>query len=278
MVFREAALKQLARRLMKPMAAAVDLIRKPTPGITVLIYHRVGAGTDGEVDLDPHVFDAQMAELAASGRVVSLDRAVEVLGAPTADTEDSVVITFDDGTPDVVEVAMPILERHQVPMTLYLATGSVEADRGFWRPEDPTISWQALRDAMTTGLLDVGSHTHSHALLDRLAPAEIGAELDRSVDLIGDHLGVEARHFAYPKALPPSQAADTEVRSRFASAALAGTRANAYGTTDVHALARSPIQRSDGMRWFRHKARGGLGLEDRLRDQINRRRYADAVR
>ena len=32
------------------------------------------------------------------------------------------------------------------------------------------------------------------------------------------------------------------------------------------------------MRWFRRKAAGGMGLEDRLRDLVNRRRYADATR
>ena len=37
-----------------------------------------------------------------------------------------------------------------------------------------------------------------------------------------------ARHFAYPKAVAGSIAADQAVRSRFASAALAGTRANPY--------------------------------------------------
>jgi hypothetical protein len=32
------------------------------------------------------------------------------------------------------------------------------------------------------------------------------------------------------------------------------------------------------MRWFRHKLDGGMGLEDRVRELINRRRYAGATR
>ena len=42
-------------------------------------------------------------------------------------------------------------------------------------------------------------------------------------------------------------------------------------------LHRSPIQVSDGLRWFRRKAAGGLSLEDDLRRLRNRRRYAGAV-
>src|SRR5207244_7718315 len=99
----------------------------------------------------------------------------------------------------------------------------------------------------------------------------------RSIGLIGDRLGVECPHFAYPKALLGSPAAEQEVRRRFRTGAIAGTRPNQYGQTDLHRLHRSPIQVSDGLRWFRHKAAGGLRLEDELRRLRNRRRYAGAV-
>jgi hypothetical protein len=83
-----------------------------------------------------------------------------------------------------------------------------------------------LRDAASTGLVTIGSHTHTHALLDRAEPADIGAELDRSIELIGQHIGAAPVHFAYPKALPGSEAAEGEVRRRFITAALARSRVN----------------------------------------------------
>ena len=64
------------------------------------------------------------------------------------------------------------------------------------------------------------------------------------------------------------------MRSRFRSAALAGTRPNPYGDTDPWRLARSPIQLSDGMRWFERKIDGGMAFEDDIRRVANRRRYA----
>ncbi|MDQ3353292.1 MAG: hypothetical protein M3507_02185, partial [Actinomycetota bacterium] len=91
-----------------------------------------------------------------------------------------------------------------------------------------------------------------------------------------DRLGTTPRHFAYPKALLGSPAAQAAVQARFASAAIGGTRANCYGG-DPYRLQRSPIQVSDGMRWFRRKTQGGMALEDDLRRLINRRRYAGAT-
>jgi peptidoglycan/xylan/chitin deacetylase (PgdA/CDA1 family) len=130
---------------------------------------------------------------------------------------------------------------------------------------------------LATGLVTIGSHTHTHALLDRLPVPLVADELDRSIELIGDRLGVRAEHFAYPKALPGSPGADAAVRQRFATAALARTRPNAYDQFDLHRLWRSPVQRSDGMRWFEQKAAGGMWAEDSLRRLVNRRRYARAV-
>ena len=69
-------------------------------------------------------------------------------------------------------------------------------------------------------------------------------------------------------------AAEVAVRRRYRTAALADMGVNRYGATDRYRLARSPIQRGDGMRWFRHKATGGLALEDTLRRLVNRGRYA----
>ena len=90
-------------------------------------------------------------------------------------------------------------------------------------------------------------------------------------------VGVAATHFAYPKALMGSPAADRAVRARFASAALAGGRVNRPGHTDEHRLARTPVQLSDGERWFRRKAHGGLALEESIRRLANRRRYSGAT-
>ena len=64
------------------------------------------------------------------------------------------------------------------------------------------------------------------------------------------------------------------VRERFRSAALGGNRSNPYGTADPHRLARSVIQPRDGMRFFIHKAQGGMALEERARRRLDRWRYA----
>lgn len=272
----------VARTAVKASAAAFDSARRmlsrapwPPPGLVVLLYHRVGRRSALEIDVPLALFREQMAALATKARVVAVSEGVARLADPGAARETLVAVTFDDGTADFLDVALPVLVEYQVPATVYVATDFVDRRRNF--PHDGVpLSWDALRAAASTGLVDVGSHTHTHALLDRLAAAEVVNELDRSRALVQEHIGHAPAHFAYPKAVAPSRAAEDIVRARFASAALAGTRVNPYGA-DPYRLARSPVQYSDGMRWFRHKLAGGLALEDTVRRALNRGRYAGAA-
>lgn len=265
--------KQGIGAAVKVGAAGADALRPDAPGLVILIYHRVGGHTTSAVDLTTALFDAQVGELAASGRLVTLDEGIARLEAGAV-ADQPVVLTFDDGTTDWVSEALPVLVRHGAPATFYVATDFVEGRRPF-PGEGAPVSWGGLQEIMASGLATIGSHTHTHALLDRADGPSTAEELDRSIDLIGERLGVACPHFAYPKALLGSPAAEAEVRARFRSAVVAGTRANP-GDGDRYRLHRSPIQVADGLRWFRRKASGGLRLEDSARRLVNRRRYAGA--
>lgn len=266
------------RRWIKRASPLLDPIFRSGPGVTVLIYHRVGGGSDSIVDLDVDQFRRQLEHLREHHRVVDLDTAVSLLGSdtPVAVADPPVVLTFDDGTADFCDVVVPELVAADVPATLYLATGFVDDPASFgW--DAPPVSWSGLRDALSTGLVTVGSHSHTHALFDRITPDEAADEIDRSVGSIGEHLGVSADHFGYPKALQASSQVEPVVRRAFTSAAIARGRPNVPGSTDLHRIDRIPVQRDDGPTEFAAKAMGGMRLESELRHFAARRRYRDAV-
>src|SRR5258708_7177419 len=114
-------------------------------------------------------------------------------------------------------------------------------------------------------------------LLDRVERATEAGESDRSIGLIQDRLGVTPEHSPYPQAVLGTVEAEQEGRARFRAAALAGTRANVPGRIDPYRLARSAVQVSDGMRWWRRRVDGAMRLEDDLRRWVNERRYANST-
>ncbi len=263
------------QRVVKRLSMTADRVAPPPAGITVLIYHRVGGGSSSAVDLDQQAFDQQLAVLADEHRVLTLADAVIELSSPDGVARPGVVLTFDDGTSDFTDNAVPALARHGLPATLFAATQYIETGERFPWGAPPT-TWAALRDAVSTGLISVGSHTHSHWLLDRLERSVVADDLDRSIELIGANLGHPPADFAYPKALPGSPTAEIEVRRRFRSAGLAANRVNRPGRTDLHRVWRTPVQRTDVGDYFAAKAGGGMRLEGEIRSAISRVRYRGA--
>ena len=259
------------RRAAKRLALVVDSVRPSQSGSVVLAYHRVGARTASPVDLPTVQFRRQMGHICAAMNPQSLDSVIDGLETGTG-SSNSIALTFDDGTADFVDVALPVLVEFQLPATLYLATAFVDTKRPYPQNGVP-VSWAGLRDALSTGLVTIGAHTHNHVLLDRCSTEVAIEELDRCNERIEDELGVRPEHFAYPKAVRGRSDIEALIRDRYRSAAVAGTRPNIPGETDAYRLHRSPIQNADGWEGFRRKAGGGMRTEDDIRRVINLARY-----
>ena len=258
--------------LVRGAARRLDRAWPTREGLVVLIYHRVGGGSASAVDLDVAMFREQMQCLASEHTVLSLATAVEALaggGRPRG-----VVITFDDGAADFCDHAAPVMAELSLPSTLYLVTSAPDTGVLPWGP--PAASWAALREARSTGLVAIESHTHDHRLLHHASAVEVADQLDRSITAIEEHLGYTPRHFAYPKAVAGNRAAHMAVAARFQSAALAGHRVN-RSAADLQRLGRVPISRSDDLTVFRRKVVGGLRLEGAARDVYGRWRYRRAT-
>lgn len=94
----------------------------------ILMYHRVAEPQSDEWQLavSPDRFAEQVAALVATRTVVPLK---DILTARS--DRPLAAVTFDDGYADVLETALPILERHDCRATLFLVTDAV-GSQGFW--------------------------------------------------------------------------------------------------------------------------------------------------
>jgi peptidoglycan/xylan/chitin deacetylase (PgdA/CDA1 family) len=92
----------------------------------------------------------------------------------------TVSVTFDDGYRDNLYEAMPLLERHGVPATVFVVTGYIESGRDFW--------WDVLERVCRTvareGEFD-GLYRAYHTELQALDHGERQAVLDQRADETG---------------------------------------------------------------------------------------------
>lgn len=103
------------------------------------MYHRVAEETCDPWGLcvSPRHFDEQMAALAE--RRAANDLAAFARPAGFSRDGSRLAVTFDDGYVDNISEALPILEKHDIPATIFVVAGTLGNKREFW--------WDALARA-----------------------------------------------------------------------------------------------------------------------------------
>ena len=170
----------------------------------VLTFHGVTATPPRNIcnyegiHLDLSVFARLMGHLASHYQTVSLARVVDWLEGRSAAPERAVVVTFDDGFRNVLTTAAPVLQRLNIPATLFVTTDFVFEGKMLW--PDRLLSALALTGearvevewANESHVFELGDDTRrieaSRALLalcKSLPQAERLALLERVIDRLG---------------------------------------------------------------------------------------------
>jgi peptidoglycan/xylan/chitin deacetylase (PgdA/CDA1 family) len=183
----------------------------------ILTYHSLD-DSGSVVSTPPALFRRQMEFLAASRiPVVPLD---QVAGHPGA-----VAITFDDGFRNLLSHAIPVLEQHGFPATIF-AVSDYCGRMNDWpsQPQGavpllPLLSWDEL--AALPSLISMGAHTATHPDLSRLSAQECERELHDCQSRMEQRLARPVRWLAYPYGT--SSAAVRSVAARYFDLAVGTT-------------------------------------------------------
>lgn len=100
------------------------------------MYHRIHETTSDPWSLciSPDRFAEHLEVLTSAASVVPLTDLSKALRAGKL-PDRCIAVTFDDGYADNLLNARPLLERHGVPATVFVATGQLDSEREFWWDE-----------------------------------------------------------------------------------------------------------------------------------------------
>ena len=152
------ALIETARRALRLGGRATIMGR---PHGLVPMYHRIAEPSvdPWDIAVSPKHFAEQLEVMREWARCRTFADFVTALHGDEPEKR-GVAITFDDGYVDNLKTALPLLEKHDVPATIFILTSTVGACREFW--------WDALARVFLT--------TPS---LPRVLELEIGGETRR---------------------------------------------------------------------------------------------------
>lgn len=212
---------------------------------SVLVYHTISAPVEpmlADADISPERFERQLQWLSRWRRVVPLE---ETLSASAH--RRLVALTFDDGFEDNLTVALPLLEKFQLPMTLFVTAGFLGRD-GY-------LSEAELREISRHPLVTIGAHGLWHRHFNELTAADARFELIESRRLLSGITGKPVDLLAWPFG---ECNADLEQLS-----AECGYRASWSvwkGTNSAHSRWRVPLGRRDNLARFVIKCSGAYAL------------------
>lgn len=143
--------RSIVRRALRRVRRALP--RGPSP--VVLMYHRIA---DERFDpwalaVAPERFDAQVGWLKRHRQVLPLEQFAELHRSGRLPRK-AVAITFDDGYADNQQAAAPVLDRHDAPATIFIATDALRAGREFWWDELEHLVLEFPADQVTLDLPD----------------------------------------------------------------------------------------------------------------------------
>jgi peptidoglycan/xylan/chitin deacetylase (PgdA/CDA1 family) len=104
------------------------------PRAIILLYHRVA-----ELPSDPQLLSVTPQHFAEHLEILRKHYRPIQLRQTDKQLRRSVMVTFDDGYADNLWNAKPLLERYEVPATVFVTTGYVGRDQEFWWDELETF-------------------------------------------------------------------------------------------------------------------------------------------
>jgi peptidoglycan/xylan/chitin deacetylase (PgdA/CDA1 family)/GT2 family glycosyltransferase len=179
-----------------------DTWRRLRQGTAILMYHAIGRPGEraARYVLPVKRFRRQLGWLKARRyTVIGLDEFVRCRLEHRLPPAKSVVLTFDDGYCDIVELALPALQRHAFPATVFLV--SAAGGQAAWDRAAETRERPILEPAAAAKLNDVfrfGAHSRTHPSLPKLDAVDLAREIAGCRAELEAALGTPVSTFAYP--------------------------------------------------------------------------------
>lgn len=175
------------------------LISEKNLKIPIFLYHHI-VKEESEVQYDymqttEKTFEEQIRGLENLGyHFISYQDLIDYNNGQKKLYKKSCVLTFDDGCKDIYTNAYPILQKYNIPFTMFVVTNAVGADG--------CASWEELKEMQDSGLALIASHSTNHTEFNKLSVEETLENVDSSYKALEENLGEQkTKIFTYPYGL-----------------------------------------------------------------------------
>ncbi len=199
--------RRVVKVISPPINKRIPLAPKPVPlppnyAVFAFCYHDFSERPN-KWSIKPKRLEAHIQTLKALGfQFLTMGEAVRLLTGQWRGSvpKRAVVITVDDGFQSAYLTLFPLLKRYGVKATLFIYTDWIGKYRG-------ALTWKQLQEMAQSGLVEIASHTVTHAYPRKLKrsltsnkqyESKMEWEFVRSKTELEQKLGTQVEGLAYP--------------------------------------------------------------------------------
>lgn len=207
---------------------------------TILAYHRIDEDLYPQTNLRFTQFEAHIKEIVSGAyNVQALEHIIDSLKKGKNLPPQTIAITFEGGYKSILNKALPLLNEHNLPYTIFFASDLADASVGQY------LNWQDIETINQQENASFGILPASYARLKNAQPEDIRRVINRARVKYRQHLNQEPTLFSYPFG-EWSLALKNELKTQNFKAALGLHSGVSYPGSDFMALPRFSITENYG--------------------------------
>ncbi len=174
-------------------AFATSNVEADKTAARILVYFTVGRDEAPATNVTLEQFKSHLQELVEGDyHVLPLPKIIIAYETGKTLPENTVAITFDGGDKSILKNAVPLLEAHKIPYTIFIATARADQN-------DPRyLNWDDIRLIQKSSLLSIGLHPEIYSDINHGNIQYMRLNLNNATARLREETSINTRLFAYP--------------------------------------------------------------------------------
>lgn len=238
----------------------------PAPrGIVVLMYHQVSSTETNALCVSIKQLDKQLDYIQRKGyNIISFDDLKRYEDQGQALPKKPVIISFDDGYKNNLNLACPLLEKYRFPAIFFLTTAFLGKTNTWDKGAEPIMDISDLHTLSAIKGMHIGLHSHNHINYERSSLEDVERDLGTCMEILEKNAIPFCPVLAYPYGKYPlknkQKRADMDAilkKSGIRYALRIGSKINRLPITSPYTMTRTNIRGDESFFTFTIKLKKG---------------------
>jgi peptidoglycan/xylan/chitin deacetylase (PgdA/CDA1 family) len=235
-------------------------------GIPVLMYHKFDELKTDMLTVTKTQFEEHLKYLQVNDyQTITAQNLIDFYEKNTPIPAKPILLTFDDGYLNNLNLAYPILQKFHAKATIFLPTSYI-GDTNKWDAGDEVLMSLSQLKSLDPALIEFGLHSHKHQNFKHLNLAEMEKDLLACQQFFKENNLPFVQALAYPYGgRPKDKFVLKSMKNLFQESGIRaafriGNKVNSLKIKDIYEINRIDIRGTDSFFQFKMKLKGRLKL------------------